>query len=170
LTWTSSSHGIFVLFQRYFGTHFLHFFKIFTCHCDLILCKSKIYHVFNSWYVNYHNLNVRCRKFNIFYNGFCKHGGEVAFVWTWPSSWTACIRKCISNTTKWVFDHENLLWEIVIQHIGMQHGPHLVEVAFIVGWWPCSYFLQFYFITFITFMHQDLHTYYTCLDVMFNIW
>jgi hypothetical protein len=29
------------------------------------------------------------------------------------------------------FDHEDLLWEVVIQHIGMQQGPHFVEVAFI---------------------------------------
>jgi hypothetical protein len=30
------------------------------------------------------------------------------------------------------FDHEDLLWKIVIQHIGMQQSPRLVEVAFIV--------------------------------------
>jgi hypothetical protein len=29
------------------------------------------------------------------------------------------------------FDHEDLLWEVVIQHTGMQQGPHLVEIAFI---------------------------------------
>jgi hypothetical protein len=29
------------------------------------------------------------------------------------------------------FDHEDLLWEVVIQHIGMQQSPCLVEVAFI---------------------------------------
>jgi hypothetical protein len=29
------------------------------------------------------------------------------------------------------FDHEDLLWEVVIPHTGMQQGPHLVEVAFI---------------------------------------
>jgi hypothetical protein len=29
------------------------------------------------------------------------------------------------------FDHEDLLWEIIIQHIRMQQGPRLVEVAFI---------------------------------------
>jgi hypothetical protein len=29
------------------------------------------------------------------------------------------------------FDHEDLLWEIVIWHSGMQQGPHLVEVALI---------------------------------------
>jgi len=56
------------------------FTKKFTCHCVLILCKSKIYHVFNSLYVDYHNLNVRCMEINIFYNGFCRHGREVAFV------------------------------------------------------------------------------------------
>ncbi len=29
------------------------------------------------------------------------------------------------------FDHEDLLWEIIIWHTRMQQGPHLVEVAFI---------------------------------------
>jgi hypothetical protein len=29
------------------------------------------------------------------------------------------------------FDHEDLLWEVIVQHIGIQHGPCLVEVAFI---------------------------------------
>jgi hypothetical protein len=56
------------------------FAKKFTCHGDLILCKSNIYHVFNSLYVDYHNLNARCIEINIFYNGFCKHGREVAIL------------------------------------------------------------------------------------------
>ncbi len=103
LTWTSSSHDFLVLFQRCFGPHFWHFYKIFTCHYDLILCKSNIYHIFNSLYVDYHNLNVRCIETYIFYSGFCRHGWEVALVWTWPSSWTIGIRKCSSNTTKWTF-------------------------------------------------------------------
>ncbi len=60
LTWIFSSHDLFVLFQRCFGVHFWHFCKFFTCHYDLVLCMSKIYHVFNSLYVDYHNLNVRC--------------------------------------------------------------------------------------------------------------
>jgi hypothetical protein len=30
------------------------------------------------------------------------------------------------------FYHEDLLWEVVIQHVRMQHGPCLVEVAFIL--------------------------------------
>ncbi len=29
------------------------------------------------------------------------------------------------------FDHEDLLWEIIIWHIRMQQGPRLIEVAFI---------------------------------------
>jgi len=29
------------------------------------------------------------------------------------------------------FDHENLLWEVIIQHIRMQQSPCLVEVTFI---------------------------------------
>ncbi len=29
------------------------------------------------------------------------------------------------------FEHQNLLWEIIIWHIGMQQSPCLVEVAFI---------------------------------------
>ncbi len=29
------------------------------------------------------------------------------------------------------FDHEDLLWEIIIWHTRMQQGLHLVEVAFI---------------------------------------
>jgi hypothetical protein len=29
------------------------------------------------------------------------------------------------------FDHEDLLWKVVIRHIRMQQGPHFVEVAFI---------------------------------------
>jgi hypothetical protein len=37
------------------------------------------------------------------------------------------------------FDHENLLWEVVIQHTRMQQGPHLVEVAFI----PITQMLDF---------------------------
>ncbi len=101
LMWTSSSHDLLLLFQWCFGAQW-HFYKFFTCHCDLILCKSKIYH-FNSLYVDYHNLNVRCIKTNIFYNGFCRHGGEVALVWTCPSSWTTCIKKCSSNTIRWAF-------------------------------------------------------------------
>jgi hypothetical protein len=28
-------------------------------------------------------------------------------------------------------DYEDLLWEVIIQHIKVQQGPHLVEVAFI---------------------------------------
>jgi len=30
-----------------------------------------------------------------------------------------------------LFDHEDLLWEVAIQHIRMQQGPCLVEVTFI---------------------------------------
>ncbi len=44
LTWTTSSHDFFVLFQGCFGAHFWHFYKFFTCHCVLILCKSNIYY------------------------------------------------------------------------------------------------------------------------------
>jgi hypothetical protein len=29
------------------------------------------------------------------------------------------------------FDHEDLLWEVIIQHTRMQQGPCFVEVAFI---------------------------------------
>ncbi len=29
------------------------------------------------------------------------------------------------------FDHEDLMWEVAIQHIGMQQSPRLVEVTFI---------------------------------------
>jgi hypothetical protein len=29
------------------------------------------------------------------------------------------------------FDHEDLLWEVVIQHTGMQQGPRFVEVTII---------------------------------------
>ncbi len=132
LTWTSSSHDLLVLFQGCFGAHFGHLYKFFTCHCHWNVCKSKIYLVFNSLYVDYHNLNVRYIKINIFYNGFCKHGGEIALVWTWPSSWTTSIKKCSSNTTKWAFDHEDLLWEVVIQHIGMQQSRHLILINMIL--------------------------------------
>jgi len=79
-TWSSR------VIPRVFWNTFWHFYKFFTCCYDLILCKSKIYHVFNSLYVDYHNFNVRCIETNIFYNGFCRHGGEVVLVWTWPSS------------------------------------------------------------------------------------
>jgi len=74
LTWISSSHDLFVLIQRCFGANFWHFYKILTCHYGPIICKSKIYHVFNSLYVDYHNLNIRCIETNIFYNGFYRHG------------------------------------------------------------------------------------------------
>jgi hypothetical protein len=117
LAWASSSHDLFVSFQGFFRTHFWHFYKIFTCHCDLILCKSKIYHVCKSLYVDYHNLNVRCIEINIFYNGFCRHGGEVALVWTWPSSWIVGSRKCSSNTTRWAF----WSWKFVLRSCHPTH-------------------------------------------------
>jgi hypothetical protein len=83
------------------------------------------------------NLDVRCKTINIFNNSFCKHGGEVvALVWTWPSSWTTCIGKCSSNTTKWPFDYEDLLWEGVIWHTGIQ------ECYFVNLWawmWTCEH-------------------------------
>jgi hypothetical protein len=37
------------------------------------------------------------------------------------------------------FDHEDLLWEVVIWHIGMQQGPHLVEVTFIFTTWVLNF-------------------------------
>ncbi len=117
LTWTSSSHDLLVLFQGCFGIQIWHFYKIFTCHCDLILCKSKIYLVFNSLYVDYHNLNVRCIETNMFYNGFYMHGREVALVWTSPSSWTASIRKCSSNTAIWAF----WPWRFVVKSCHLTH-------------------------------------------------
>jgi hypothetical protein len=99
----SFSHDLLVLFQGCFEAHFWHFYKIFTCHCDLILCKWKIYHFLTHCMFIITNLNVRCIEINIFYNGFWKHGREVALVWTRPSSWIVGIRKCSSNTTKWAF-------------------------------------------------------------------
>jgi len=112
------SHDLIVLFQGCCGAHFWHFYKFFTCHCDLIICNSKIYHVFNSLYVDYHNLNVRCIVTNIFYNGFCRHGGEIALVWTWPSSWIASIGKCSSNTTRWAF----WSWRFVVGSCHLTHS------------------------------------------------
>jgi hypothetical protein len=35
-----------------------------------------------------------------------------------------------------------LLWEIVIQHTGMQQGPHLVEVAFIPTTWMFDFIVS----------------------------
>jgi hypothetical protein len=154
---------------------FWHFFKIFTCHCDLIIYKSLIYHFLTHFlYVNYHNLNVRCLKINIFYNGFCKHGGEVALIWTWPSSWIVGIKKCSSNTTWWSF----WSWKFVV---GSCHSTHWDATKPLPCWGcihsllmamfiPLLWLLQLCFITFITFMHQNSHPYYTCLDVMFTIW
>ncbi len=94
-TWSSC------VIPRLFWNILLTFLQIFhmSLH-NLILCKSKIYYVFNSLYVHYHNLNLSCIETNIFYNGFWKHGGEVALVWTWPSSWIARIKNCSSNTSK----------------------------------------------------------------------
>jgi hypothetical protein len=64
-------HMIFLCYSK--GV-FEYTFDIFTkfSHviCDLFRCKSKIYHVLNSLYVDDHNLNVRCIETNIFYNGF----------------------------------------------------------------------------------------------------
>jgi hypothetical protein len=37
------------------------------------------------------------------------------------------------------FDHEDLLWEVLIRHTRMQQGPRLVEVAFI----PITQMLDF---------------------------
>jgi hypothetical protein len=82
-------------------------------------------------YVNYHNLNVRCIETNIFYNGFCKHGGDVALVWTWPSRSITTLENVVQTPPNGPFDHENLLWEIIIRHTRMQQGLCLVEVAFI---------------------------------------
>jgi len=68
------------------------------------------------------NLNARYIKINIFYNGFYKHGREVvALVWTRPSGFKLHALKTIIQTPPYrPFDHEDLLWEVVIQHTWMQ--------------------------------------------------
>jgi hypothetical protein len=41
------------------------------------------------------------------------------------------LENVVQTPTDGLFDHEDLLWEVIIQHTGMLQGPHLVEVAFI---------------------------------------
>jgi hypothetical protein len=50
--------------------------------------------------------------------------------------WTTCIGKCSSNTTRWPFDYEDLLWEAIIRHIGIQ------KCYFVNLWawmWACEH-------------------------------
>ncbi len=40
------------------------------------------------------------------------------------------------------FDHEDLLWEVVIRHTRMQQGPHLVKVALIPTTWVLDFIVS----------------------------
>jgi len=71
LTWTSSSHDLFVLIQgilEQISDIFTNFSHVITA--QLYVSQKK----FNSLYVDYHNLNIKCIETNIFYNGFYRHG------------------------------------------------------------------------------------------------
>ncbi len=87
---------------------------------NLIFCKSKIYHVFNSLYVDYHNLNVRCIKTNFVTMvsasmevklHLYEHGHQVEL---------QALENVVQTPPYGPFDHENLLWAIVIQRTRMQ--------------------------------------------------
>jgi hypothetical protein len=41
------------------------------------------------------------------------------------------LENVIQTPADGLFDHEDLLWEVIMQHTRMLQGPHLVEVAFI---------------------------------------
>jgi hypothetical protein len=47
--------------SRLFWNTFMTFLEIFICHCDLIFCKWKIYHVFNM-YLDYHKFECKVHK------------------------------------------------------------------------------------------------------------
>jgi hypothetical protein len=115
-------------------------FNVFTklSHVNVTLFYvSERFTIFLTCMLIIKNLNVRCITINIFYNDFCKHGGEVvALLWTWPSSWTTCIGNYNSNITRWHFDYEDLLWEVVIRHIGMQKCYFLNLWAWM---WTCEH-------------------------------
>jgi len=81
-------------------------------------------------YVDYHNLNVRCIEINIFYNGFCMEGQLPLYEHGYQAELQA-LENVVQTPPYGPFDHEDLMWEVVIQHIGMQQGPYLVEVTFI---------------------------------------
>jgi hypothetical protein len=81
------------------------------------------------------NLNVSCIGTNIFYNGFYMHEREIIpLVWTYQT-WIIGIGTCSWTPPYGTFGHEDLLWDIVIWHIGMRQGPHFDKVAFIPKTW-----------------------------------
>jgi hypothetical protein len=67
-------------------------------------------------YVDYHNLNVRCIEINIFYNGYCRHGGEVALYEHGHQDELHALKNVVQTPPDGPFDHENLFWEIIIRH------------------------------------------------------
>jgi hypothetical protein len=48
-------HMIFLCYSKCVLDHTFNIYTFFSHHCDLILCKWKIYHVFNTLYVDYKN-------------------------------------------------------------------------------------------------------------------
>jgi len=54
-------HMIFLCYSKGVLEHTFNIFTIFSCHCDLIIYKWKIYHVFNM-YVDYHEFECKVHR------------------------------------------------------------------------------------------------------------
>ncbi len=69
---------------------------------------------FNSLYVDYQNLNIRCIKINIFYNGFIGMEGKLPLYEHGHQVELQALENVVQTPLNGPFDHEDLLWKVVI--------------------------------------------------------